>query len=686
MVKKIGVALSSSVDEFRTERLELGNFIRFLNENIYSRRGIHLDWRVCEDESGAVTRQRRQEVFNAKIRQSRFFFLLVGRRIGPYTREEFDIALKLFNAGADGEIPEERGAPKIFPFFKEMPDAEREESALSFRKFVENEVNKGQYSLKFSHIDTLKFHMLREFGMDAALWGKVTVEDEQARIDGQPVMSVENIPAYANHRKLSALRRRRARLDADFAELSIRYHAGDRDAGEDRLLVSEERNKLSKEIHAIEQAVLDALTLVAELARERQTERAEAAAKLLEAGEYEKALAALQSVGSPEIESDWAQAEQMAAVWRERLRALIRENRLRIQTLRTRGINKETLSEMEACHKKSANAAQANRMEPQAVYDYAYFLWEQSDYLRAIELCEWLEAHYEGTRANAEMRAQLWNLLGGCHLGNQNLQKSEEYYRKALEYYRDLSKTNSIFSPYLATIHNNLALVLARSRRYKEAKDFFRKALDMRRALAETNPVAFSGDVASSCNGLAIALSEEEQYGEAETLYREALKRYRDLAEAYPGLYIPDVAMACNNLANLLYATNRYAEAEKLYQEAQSRYRNLAEANPAAFQQYVAATCNNLASLLKDTGRWKQAELFYGEALEHYQTLSKSNFNAVAQHMASVCFNLGLLEHDFKHNPAAAKPLFLKALFTYAQFPHLAHMAQMVRQVLETNF
>ena len=67
-VKEIGVALSSA-DEFRPERLELGDFIRFLNERIYRQRKLHLDWRVCEDESAAVTQGRRQDVFNAKIRE-----------------------------------------------------------------------------------------------------------------------------------------------------------------------------------------------------------------------------------------------------------------------------------------------------------------------------------------------------------------------------------------------------------------------------------------------------------------------------------------------------------------------------------------------------------------------------------------------------------------------------------------
>jgi len=155
-VKEIGVALSSSVEEFRDERLELGDFIRFLNEHIYKRRKIHLDWYVCEDESGAITHERRQEVFNAKIGHTRFFFMLIGRHIGKYTREEFDVALELFNASRDRLEPEAQDIPKIFPYFKEMPHEERTAEAQAFRAYLHSDVNGGQYSLKYNHLDTLR--------------------------------------------------------------------------------------------------------------------------------------------------------------------------------------------------------------------------------------------------------------------------------------------------------------------------------------------------------------------------------------------------------------------------------------------------------------------------------------------------------------------------------------------------
>ena len=639
-VKEIGVALSSSVDEFREERLELGNFIRFLNDNIYKQRKIHLDWYVCEDESGAITHERRQEVFNTKIAQTRFFFMLIGRHIGKYTREEFDVALALFNASRDRPEPKARDIPKIFPYFKEMPHEERTTEAQAFRAYLHSDVNGGQYSLKYNHLDTLKLRMLTEFGRDIVLGGKLTVEDETAQIDGQPVtaINVGKIPAYANHRNLKRLRRQKANLDAEFAELSLRYHAGDADAGQERLLVSQERNELSRKIHAIEGAVLDTFNLVTEMMREHQTERTKVAARLLEAGKYEQARAILQSVDSPEIRADWERAEQMLVEGREAIRELIQENRLRIRVLRAHGVDKETLTELEACYKQSAHKAQQYRIELDAVYDYARFLEEQADYLHAIDLCEWLETEYQQTDTPPKTWMALWNLLGLCHFDNENFQKAETYLRKALKNCR---------------------------------------------VLAGTNPAEFAVDVATTCTNLANLLQNTGEYREAEELYREALERYCALAETRPATFIRYVAAIQNNLAVLLRSIKKYDEAEALYREALKHYRALAETSPAAFTQYVAYTCSNLAKLLRDTGECEKAKALYWEALEIRRALDKAYPGKFTLDVANAYFNLGVFEWCDQFNLDAAKKFFQEAASIYECFPNCVHMTLKTRMFLE---
>ena len=107
--RRIVIALSSSVNEFHRERVELGDFIRHLNQIIYNRRGISLDWRVCEDESRHIRHSIFQDEFDGDIRQSRFLFVLIGKRFGEFTEHEFYLALELFNAS--GNHPGARSTP-----------------------------------------------------------------------------------------------------------------------------------------------------------------------------------------------------------------------------------------------------------------------------------------------------------------------------------------------------------------------------------------------------------------------------------------------------------------------------------------------------------------------------------------------------------------------------------------------
>ena len=582
--RRIVIALSSSVEEFADEREKLGAFIEHLNRIIYRRRGVALDWRVCEDEGRSIRYEPRQDEFDDDIRECRYLFVLIGRRFGEFTEHEFYLALELFEASKDHPDAKQRGIPKIYPFFTSIPEEEREPQARAFRKKLETEIHGGQRTTPFpvEQLDTLKLYILEEFGRDPVLWGRVTVEDGQARMDGNPVFSVENIPLYANHTKLKRLKRQRAALDTEFAELSVEYHAGDREAGVERIRVDRRRRELSDNIHEIEEETLKMFQQLLELSKERQTARAEAAARLLSEGKYAQARTVLQRIDSPEVQADWKRERQTADMGLDGLRGLIQENRLRIQAIRADGISPENLPELTECYKINAETAQTYHIEPQAVYDYASFLEDEHKYPLAIKLCEWLEAAYKqeetkGIETPSETWAQLYNLLGMCHAQNKNFRTGETYYRDALARYR---------------------------------------------ALAETAPETHIPNVAMTCNNLANLFAQSGHHAEAETLYREALERYRNLAEAYPDAFNQYVAMTCNNLAELLRVTGRHAEAETLYREALDIRRKLAEAYPDAFNPVLANTCFNLGVFeLQSRNNPATAKKYFEEALSLYERI-----------------------------------------------------------------
>lgn len=127
-MKQISLFLASSITQFHMERLELGNFIRLVNDRLEDQ-GIQFSLFMCEEADDAMSLTRKQDQYNDQIRKSDWFVLLVQDTIGMYTLEEYEIAQK--------------HCPYLFFFVKgKSPIA------------LENPIH-------FDHIDQVKWHLLQ---------------------------------------------------------------------------------------------------------------------------------------------------------------------------------------------------------------------------------------------------------------------------------------------------------------------------------------------------------------------------------------------------------------------------------------------------------------------------------------------------------------------------------------------
>lgn len=150
MMNEIKIFISSSTVEFERERKDLGNFIRSL-DNFFKQWGVRLELTVCEDLSKTIQRKRMQETYNERIRESHFQYVLVGRDVGVYVREEFEVGLANF---------QKTGFPKICTWFQEPPEGGRDsESVTAFKARIE-EID--HYYHMYEHLDTIKLSMLFE--------------------------------------------------------------------------------------------------------------------------------------------------------------------------------------------------------------------------------------------------------------------------------------------------------------------------------------------------------------------------------------------------------------------------------------------------------------------------------------------------------------------------------------------
>ena len=102
-MKTLSVFLASSIVEFKSDRLLIGDYVRRLNDDLFPR-GIYVNLVVCEEISNALHYARKQSEYNDRIKECDLFYILIGRRAGGYTVEEYNTASEAFSKNGYPEI------------------------------------------------------------------------------------------------------------------------------------------------------------------------------------------------------------------------------------------------------------------------------------------------------------------------------------------------------------------------------------------------------------------------------------------------------------------------------------------------------------------------------------------------------------------------------------------------------
>jgi len=107
-MKKVKIFLASSIEDLKEDRLHVGDFFRQLNE-IYFDSGVHFSLIKCEDYDNSIAAGGKQSEYDREIEDSELVFFLFFRKVGDYTRHEFETALESFKSKAK---------PRIITYFK----------------------------------------------------------------------------------------------------------------------------------------------------------------------------------------------------------------------------------------------------------------------------------------------------------------------------------------------------------------------------------------------------------------------------------------------------------------------------------------------------------------------------------------------------------------------------------------
>lgn len=129
-MNRIKIFLASSINEFKDERNEIGDLIRKIQDIL-----IDYDVRIklfeCEFADNNISLGRKQQEYNEQIKDSNIFLMLVGKTIGQYTLEEFNIA-------------KQNNIKEIIVIFS---NAEHDEKVKELKQEIKNVENVKEYEI-----------------------------------------------------------------------------------------------------------------------------------------------------------------------------------------------------------------------------------------------------------------------------------------------------------------------------------------------------------------------------------------------------------------------------------------------------------------------------------------------------------------------------------------------------------
>lgn len=633
-MKKIKIFLASSITDLKIDRVEVGDFIRQLND-IYFDRGIRISLIKCDDYDNAIAAGGKQAEYDAEIRDSELCLFLFFKKVGDFTRHEFEIAL-------DGFKNCKR--PKIVTYFKYIETPEEATGEVkNFMQFLDGEIR--HYYNVYQSIDTLKLGLLMQIKLMQLDTEEPKVENGKITFGGETIADTAKIPLFTGNDALTELKARLERLTKEYYSLREKYRG---DPENDDLYAA--YSKIASEKAATEQAVKNAEKAVLEAANGMYEQTAHplsprqtAAYRAFEQGNYRDALEILDL---NEIMADLTHNEEMADGYRDRIQTNVNELLQRIKVMTADGIDKGEAEEIEKIYETAMQRIEKYDLEKTPICEYASFLQNQNEYGKAIEVAKQLEYYYLNPKnpASDEQKAILWNLLGNLYSDTQRYQEAEEVFRKSIEVYGRLSKQDpAAFERYLGGSYNNLAILYRKLKRFGEAEEKLNRALEICQLLTKRNVPDSESDLAKIYLNLGNVYGDLQRYAEAETAYQKALEICERLAKANPVAFEPDLAKLYTLFGTILRKENRYQEAERLFQKALELYEKLGKGNPAAHEPALATCYNNLGNLFLEVQRFAEAEEAHKKALGIRERIAKSDPAAFEPDVAQSYSNLAVL-------------------------------------------
>ena len=633
-MKRVKIFLASSIEDLREDRLQVGDFIRQLNE-IYLDSDVHFSLVKCEDYDNSLSAGGKQPEYDREIRESELVFFLFFRKVGDYTKHEFEVALEAF---------QQQKKPKIITYFRTVSASEEAEDVRAFMQLLDGELK--HYYNTYGHIDTLKLGMLMQLKLLKLDASQLKLENGQVLLGGKAVLKTENVPILRGNQTLRELTENRRQLQAQLDQYRSAYLADPTPEKEAAFFhTSAELNRVSKDLTQVEQETMALLTSVAEMTSDGRvlTRRLKDALKQFDRGDYAAVRAIL---ADEERENELRRAENRAATAKNEIQGYVEEELLLIKTEKTQGINRQRAQRIRMGYEKLADLVEKHDLDKMPVYDYACFLYEQNDHSAAIAVAEKLQWHWSkpGEMIPAYHQAILQDLLGTLYSDTNNEEKAKAAFCKSMELRVELvAQDPDMYETSLAHGYASLGNMYAHFESYTQAEQAYRKAETFFARQVERKQTDCEQELATLYNNLGNVYTLTGRYEEARAVYDKSMKIVMRWMQQDPNVGLKDLARICGNLSNLYAINAQYDEAEREYNRAIEIYTSLVKHNPAAFEPALAGCYHGLGTLYRNVERYPQAKEAACRAVEIYTRLAEWNPSVYERNLAICYDNLNIL-------------------------------------------
>jgi hypothetical protein len=151
-MRTIKIFLASSA-ELQPDRIAFETFLYQKSLEWLPQRNMLLELVKWENFLDAVSESGLQSTYNDAIRNAQIFVMLFWTKVGKYTEEEFDVALKAFKQN-------EKKEPLIYTYFKDTAPAENRDPSLD--RFMTKLEGMGHYKTVYQTPEGLQLHFGRQ--------------------------------------------------------------------------------------------------------------------------------------------------------------------------------------------------------------------------------------------------------------------------------------------------------------------------------------------------------------------------------------------------------------------------------------------------------------------------------------------------------------------------------------------